>query len=34
MLTDVNLDVKIGANTPMALVTRMTKRSPILNGTS
>jgi hypothetical protein len=34
MLTDVNLDVKIGANTPMALVTRMTKRRPILSGTS
>lgn len=34
ILTDVNLDVRIGANTPMALVTRMTKRRPILSGTS
>lgn len=34
MLTDVNLDVKIGANTPMALVTKITKRRPILSGTS
>lgn len=34
MLTEVNLSVMIGANTPMALVTRMTKSNPIRNGTS
>jgi hypothetical protein len=34
MLTDVNLDVRIGAKTPRALVTKMTKRRPILSGTS
>lgn len=34
MLTDVNLDVKIGAKTPMALVTKMTKSRPMRKGTS
>jgi hypothetical protein len=33
MLTDVNLEVNMGANTPMALVTKMTKRRAILKGT-